>query len=127
MQRTTKSGRFAKIAKYALATATLSASLTASAVTVAPYFFAWSFGDTTHYKVGTLMDSHTKAGVNAMTLAFGVSNGGCTLGGGLDETLSELRHSRRTSSSSSPPVARSSCPSAVLTAHTWKQLARLRQ
>ncbi|MDB5801223.1 MAG: Chitinase [Rhodocyclales bacterium] len=86
MKSTQKNGRFAKIAKYALAITALSTSLAASAVTVAPYFFAWSFGSTS-YKVTSLMDAHNKAGVNAMTLAFGISGGGCTLGGGLDSTL----------------------------------------
>ncbi|MDB5815569.1 MAG: Chitinase [Rhodocyclales bacterium] len=79
-------GSLRVLAKAVLATTVLCASTATLATTVAPYFFTWSFGSTA-YKVKGLMDAKAKAGVTAMTLAFGVSGGGCTLGGGMEQTL----------------------------------------
>ena len=53
---------------------------------VAPYFYTWGFGNGA-YKVKTLMDAKSQAGMSAATLAFGVSGGGCSLGGGMEYTL----------------------------------------
>src|ERR1700722_5676051 len=60
--------------------AVAAASLTAHAGTdVAPYFYTWAFG-ATNYAVNSLAQAQA-AGVNAVTLAFGTSNGSCTLQG----------------------------------------------
>src|ERR1700744_1891695 len=60
--------------------AVAAASLTAHAGTdVAPYFYTWAFG-ATNYAVNSLAQAQA-AGVNAVTLAFGTSNGSCTLEG----------------------------------------------
>src|ERR1700744_952570 len=60
--------------------AVAAASLTAHAGTeVAPYFYTWAFG-ATNYAVNSLAQAQA-AGVNAVTLAFGTSNGACTLQG----------------------------------------------
>jgi chitinase len=56
------------------------ASLTAHAGTeVAPYFYTWAFGSS-GYAANSLAQAQA-AGVNAVTLAFGTSNGSCTLEG----------------------------------------------
>src|SRR3984957_11431894 len=56
------------------------ASLTAHAGTeVAPYFYTWAFGGS-GYAANSLAQAQA-AGVNAVTLAFGTSNGSCTLQG----------------------------------------------
>ena len=68
------------LAGAALAVASLTASLTAQAGTeVAPYFYTWAFG-ASNYAVNSLAQAQA-AGVNAVTLAFGTSNGSCTLQG----------------------------------------------
>jgi hypothetical protein len=68
------------LAGAALAVASLTAPLTAQAGTeVAPYFYTWAFG-ATNYAVNSLAQAQA-AGVNAVTLAFGTSNGSCTLQG----------------------------------------------
>jgi chitinase len=64
------------LAGVALATA----SLTAQAATeVAPYFYTWAFGGS-GYAANSLAQAKA-AGVEAVTLAFGTSNGSCTLQG----------------------------------------------
>jgi hypothetical protein len=55
------------------------ASLSAHATQVAPYFYTWAFGGS-GYAANTLAQAKT-AGVNAVTIAFGTSNGSCTLQG----------------------------------------------
>jgi chitinase len=56
------------------------ASLSAHAGTeVAPYFYTWAFGGS-GYAANSLAQAQA-AGVNAVTLAFGTSNGSCTLQG----------------------------------------------
>jgi chitinase len=55
------------------------ASLSAHATQVAPYFYTWAFGGS-GYAANSLAQAKA-AGVNAVTLAFGTSNGSCTLQG----------------------------------------------
>jgi chitinase len=63
-----------------LAGAALAAgTLAAHATEVAPYFYTWAFGSS-GYAVNSLAQAKT-AGINAVTLAFGTSNGSCTLQG----------------------------------------------
>ena len=56
------------------------AALTAHATEVAPYFYTWAFGGSGSYAVNSLAQAKA-AGINAVTLAFGTSNGSCTLQG----------------------------------------------
>src|ERR1700761_367257 len=55
------------------------AALTAHATEVAPYFYTWAFGSS-GYAVNSLAQAKS-AGISAVTLAFGTSNGSCTLQG----------------------------------------------
>ena len=55
------------------------AALTAHATQLAPYFYTWAFGSS-GYAVNSLAQAQA-AGVSAVTLAFGTSNGSCTLQG----------------------------------------------
>ena len=66
--------------------ALLAAPLLAGATEVAPYFETWAYGG--GYTPTTLMEAKSKGGVMGATMAFGVSAGGCTLGGGLDAVMS---------------------------------------
>ncbi|WP_431262536.1 chitinase [Roseateles chitinivorans] len=80
--------RYGQIKAVALAAALLAAGSQAQAGTiVAPYFFTWGFGSGS-YNIKTLSEAKSKAGIDAVTLAFGVSGGGCTVGGGLETTIS---------------------------------------
>src|SRR5580704_7653156 len=63
------------------------ATFAAHATEVAPYFYTWGFFSNSY--VANSLASAKKAGVGAVTLAFGVSGGGCTLGGGLDEIMND--------------------------------------
>ena len=67
--------KFKLLAGVALAATTLSAHATQ----VAPYFYTWAFGGS-GYAANSLAQAKA-AGVNAVTLAFGTSNGSCTLQG----------------------------------------------
>jgi chitinase len=58
----------------------------ALALDVAPYFETWAYDG--GYTPTTLMEAKTKGGVLGATMAFGVSGGGCSMGGGLEATLS---------------------------------------
>ena len=55
------------------------AAVSANATQVAPYFYTWAFGGS-GYAANSLAQAKA-AGVNAVTLAFGTSNGSCTLQG----------------------------------------------
>jgi chitinase len=70
-----------------LACAALMAATAAHATEVAPYFYTWGFGSNS-YKANSLAVAKAN-GVTAVTLAFGVSGGGCTLGGGLDVIMND--------------------------------------
>ncbi|MEP6502153.1 MAG: RICIN domain-containing protein [Betaproteobacteria bacterium] len=70
----------------ALLLAGLAAAGASSATEVAPYFETWAYDG--GYTPKTLMEARSKGGVAAATMAFGVSAGGCTLGGGLDANMS---------------------------------------
>ena len=72
-------------ATRALALATLALTPLAHATEVAPYFETWAYGG--GYTPTTLMQAKS-SGVLAATMAFGVSGGGCTLGGGLEANTS---------------------------------------
>jgi chitinase len=67
--------------------ASTAAALTAHATEVAPYFYTWGFFNNSY--VANSLATAKKAGVGAVTLAFGVSGGGCTLGGGLEEIMND--------------------------------------
>ena len=73
-------------AARALALAALSLTPLAHATEVAPYFETWAYGG--GYTPTTLMQAKSSGGVLAATMAFGVSGGGCTLGGGLEANMS---------------------------------------
>ncbi len=68
------------------ALAALALTPLAHATDVAPYFETWAYGG--GYTPTTLMQAKSAGGVTSATMAFGVSNGGCTLGGGLDANMS---------------------------------------
>ena len=58
----------------------------AHATEVAPYFASWAYwGGSTP---GTLMEAKANGRLDAATIAFGVSGGGCTLGGGMENIMS---------------------------------------
>ena len=64
----------------AAALAALAFTSIAHATEVAPYFETWAYdGGLTP---STLMQAKNSGGVLAATMAFGVSGGGCSLGGG---------------------------------------------
>lgn len=63
------------------------APMSANAATaVAPYFETWAYWG--GYTPTTLMEAKANGGVMGATMAFGVSGGGCTLGGGLENLMS---------------------------------------
>ena len=70
-----------------LACAALMAATAVHATEVAPYFYTWGFGSNA-YKANSLAAAKAN-GVSAVTLAFGVSGGGCTLGGGLEVIMND--------------------------------------
>ncbi|HEX8611162.1 MAG TPA: RICIN domain-containing protein [Telluria sp.] len=58
----------------------------AVAADVAPYFASWAYwGGSTP---STLMQAKAEGGLDSVTIAFGVSGGGCTLGGGMENIMS---------------------------------------
>ena len=63
------------------------ATLSAHATEVAPYFYTWGFFSNSY--VANSLANAKNAGVGAVMLAFGVSGGGCTLGGGLEEIMND--------------------------------------
>lgn len=63
------------------------ATFATHATEVAPYFYTWGFFSNSY--VANSLANAKKAGVGAVTLAFGVSGGGCTLGGGLDSIMND--------------------------------------
>jgi hypothetical protein len=58
----------------------------ASAAEVAPYFASWAYWGGS--SPSTLMEAKANGGLNAATIAFGVSGGGCSLGGGMENIMS---------------------------------------
>ena len=72
--------------KAAVAFAALAFTAVAHATEVAPYFETWAYGG--GYTPATLMQARSAGGVLAATMAFGVSGGGCSLGGGLEANMS---------------------------------------
>ena len=73
--------KFCNTLKFKLLTgvALAAAACSASATEVAPYFYTWAFGGS-GYAANSLAQAKA-AGVDAVTLAFGTSNGSCTLQG----------------------------------------------
>src|ERR1700759_4730077 len=71
---------------FLAATAAIALTQMAHATDVAPYFETWVYGSST--APSTLMQAKSAGGVAAATMAFGVSGGGCSLGGGLEANLS---------------------------------------
>jgi len=57
-----------------------------AATAVAPYFETWAYWG--GYTPTTLMEAKNNGGVMGATMAFGISGGGCTLGGGLENLMS---------------------------------------
>jgi chitinase len=72
--------------KTAAALAALAFTSLSNATEVAPYFETWAYGG--GYTPTTLMQARSGGGVLAATMAFGVSGGGCSLGGGLEANMS---------------------------------------
>ena len=70
----------------AAACAALALTSLAQATDVAPYFETWAYGSST--APSTLMQAKSAGGVTSATMAFGVSGGGCSLGGGLEANMS---------------------------------------
>jgi chitinase len=70
----------------AAALTALACTSLANATEVAPYFETWAYGG--GYTPTTLMQARSAGGVTAATMAFGVSGGGCSMGGGLEANLS---------------------------------------
>jgi chitinase len=70
----------------AAAFAALALTQVAHATEVAPYFETWAYGG--GLTPSTLMQAKSAGGVAAATMAFGVSGGGCSMGGGLEANLS---------------------------------------
>ena len=68
------------------ALATIALTSAVHATEVAPYFETWVYGSGT--TPNTLMQAKNSGGVLAATMAFGVSGGGCSLGGGLEANMS---------------------------------------
>ena len=70
----------------AAALSALAMASAAHATDVAPYFETWAYGG--GYTPTTLVEAKAKGGVTSATMAFGVSGGGCSLGGGLEANMS---------------------------------------
>jgi len=81
------SGRSLIKPRNLLACAALMAATAAHATEVAPYFYTWGFGSNS-YKANSLAAARAN-GVTGVTLAFGVSGGGCSLGGGLEVIMND--------------------------------------
>jgi hypothetical protein len=77
-----------KLNALALAVGMGASSLACAGTIVAPYFFTWGFGSGA-YKFKNLSEAKSRAGMDAMTLAFAVSGGGCSIGGGMEATLND--------------------------------------
>jgi hypothetical protein len=80
------SSRAARALPTAVAFAALALTSVAHATDVAPYFETWAYGG--GYTPTTLMQAKSAGGVMGATMAFGISGGGCTLGGGLEANMS---------------------------------------
>ncbi|MBB5193360.1 chitinase [Silvimonas terrae] len=59
------------------------------ALDVSPYFMTWAYGNNS-YAITSLMDAHTKAGLQSATLAFLVSSGGCAVDNSVSQMQSDL-------------------------------------
>jgi len=81
-----QSSRAAGALTIVAACATLAVATMAHATEVAPYFETWAYDG--GYTPTTLMEAKANGGVLAATMAFGVSGGGCSLGGGLEANMS---------------------------------------
>jgi chitinase len=87
IQLRTGKGRTGLKIKLLAGVALTAATLAAHATEVAPYFHTWGFFSNS-YEANSLANARN-AGVGAVTLGFGVSGGGCTLGGGLEEIMND--------------------------------------
>jgi chitinase len=81
-----QSSRAAGVLTVVAACATLAVATLAQATDVAPYFETWAYDG--GYTPTTLMEAKANGGVLGATMAFGVSGGGCSLGGGLEANMS---------------------------------------
>ncbi|HEY0065587.1 MAG TPA: RICIN domain-containing protein [Telluria sp.] len=71
---------------HTLCAAALALPALAHSAEVAPYFASWAYwGGSTP---STLMQAKAEGGLNAATIAFGISGGGCTLSGGMENIMS---------------------------------------
>lgn len=75
--------------RLALGAALLATSVTAGAAQLAPYFYTWGVGNPT-YAVTSLMDARAKMGLQAATLAFVVSSGGCATDNAISGMQSDI-------------------------------------
>lgn len=78
-----------KLLRAVLGTALVGSAASAGAAQLAPYFYTWGYGNTT-YAVSSLMDARGKMGLNAATLAFVVSNGGCNTDSSVSNMQSDI-------------------------------------
>jgi len=78
--------RFTKTLAAAAALAAVLPLGAQAATAVAPYFETWAYWG--GYTPTTLMEAKNNGGVMGATMAFGISGGGCTLGGGLENLMS---------------------------------------
>lgn len=58
---------------------------------VSPYFYTWGLGNPV-YKITSLTDAKTKAGLNNATLAFVISTGSCQVSQGVDDMLADIKN-----------------------------------
>src|SRR4051812_1529176 len=68
----------------------LEISQSAFAYDVAPYFYTWGYNSTS-YKVKSLVEAKQKAQLNAATLAFVLSAGGCSITSDVDNMISDVQ------------------------------------
>ena len=78
-----------KLSRLAVGVALLAGAASAGAAQLAPYFYTWGYGNTS-YAITSLMDARSKMGLNAATLAFVVSAGGCNVDGSISNMQSDI-------------------------------------
>ncbi len=70
-------------------TTTNSTTTTTGGIEFAPYFETWNWGDSSYPFTG-LVDLKNKSGVNGVTIAFVLSNGGCTTTQDIEQNQSDV-------------------------------------
>jgi chitinase len=77
------------VLRLAVGAALLAGAASAGATQLAPYFYTWGYGNSS-YAVTSLMDARNKMGLDAATLAFVVSAGGCTVDTSISNMQSDI-------------------------------------